>query len=134
MKTLLHTIALILAVCRAAPAHACGHCVEDKVAAVYDHGVVTQARLQKHNVAFFAIAGPLVNNDAQKRSIEEIVKSLKGVDRNSIHVSLALAALSFSFDPRRSSFASAQAAIEKKLSPGLRLMELKFIEGRTAAE
>lgn len=130
MKSIFYTIGLILGLCIAGPALACGHCVEDKVAAVYDHAVVSQARIQKHNVAFFAIEGPLVNNDTQKRSIEDTLRKLEGVDRNSVHVSLELAALSFSFDPRRSSFASAQEAIEKKLSPkGLRLMELKFIDG-----
>lgn len=132
MKAILRTIGLMLALCGAAPASACGHCVEDKVAAVYDYGVITEARLQQHHVAFFAIAGPLVNSDTQKRGIEDTLKSLKGVDRNSVHVSLDLAALSFSFDPRLNSFASAQAAIEKKLSPGLRLMELKFIVGSAA--
>jgi hypothetical protein len=132
MKTTLYTFALMLGLCGAGAVHACGSCVEDKVAAVYDYSVISQARIQKHHVAFFAIDGPLVNNEAQKRSIEETLKALDGVDKNSVHVSLDLAALSFSFDPRRSSFASAQKAIEKKLAPkGLSLMELKFIDEST---
>lgn len=129
MKAIVYAIGLALGLCGAAPAHACGHCVEDKVAAVYDHAVVSQARVRNHHVAYFGIEGPLASNDAQKRSIEETLQTLDGIDKNSVHVSLELAALSFSFDPRRSSFASAQQAIEKKLAPqGLRLMELKFID------
>ncbi len=129
MKAVLCTVGALLVLVGSAPATACGHCVEDKVAAVYDHGVESRARLKRHHVAYFAIDGPLVVNPAVKRSIEAILSSTDGVDKNSVHVSLELAALSFSFDPRRKSFASAQQAIEKKLAPsGLRLMELKFID------
>ena len=32
----------------ASAAHACGYCIEDKIAAVYDHAVVTRAAAQKH--------------------------------------------------------------------------------------
>ena len=41
---------------------ACGHCIEDKVAAVYDHVIVAKAVREKHVVAFFGIEGPLVVN------------------------------------------------------------------------
>ncbi len=134
MRATLLGAGLLLALASSAPAHACGHCVEDKVAAVYDHGVESRARSLKHHVAYFAIDGPLVVNASVKQSIEDILKTMDGIDRGSVRVSLELAALSFSFDPHRKSFASVQQAIEKKLaSKGLRLMELKFIDGSAQA-
>ena len=33
-------------------AQACGYCVEDKIAAVYDHASISRARAAKHQVAF----------------------------------------------------------------------------------
>ena len=36
----------------AGSAYACGVCVEDKMAAAYDHAIVTKALAQKHHVAF----------------------------------------------------------------------------------
>src|SRR3982750_1452609 len=50
----------------AGPAAACGYCVEDKIAATYDHAVVTQAFARKHQVAFFHVDGT-----ASRRALEQ---------------------------------------------------------------
>jgi hypothetical protein len=100
------------------------------VAAVYDYAVVTQARAQKHHVAFFALGGTLVPSDAMKREIESAVRGIKGVDKGSVRVSLELASLSFSFAPDQASFGSVQKSLEKKLaSTKLLPLELKFMDG-----
>lgn len=128
MKTALHTLALLLAL-QTGAAHACGHCVEDKVAAVYDYAVVTKARAQQHHVAFFALDGTLVPSDAMKHGIEDAARGIRGVDKDSVRVSLGLAALSFSFDPRQTSFESLRKSLEKKLaSKKLVPLELKFMD------
>jgi hypothetical protein len=51
--------ALLLAgLLAAAPlAGACGYCVEDKMAAAYDHAVVSRALAQQHHIAFFHVDG-----------------------------------------------------------------------------
>ena len=43
----------------AGEALACGYCVEDKIATVYDHAAVTQARAQKQTTVYFAIDGTI---------------------------------------------------------------------------
>ena len=56
-------IALGMATALQSPgALACGHCVEDKIAAVYDHAMVTRSLAVKHRVAFFAIDGALATD------------------------------------------------------------------------
>lgn len=131
MRAILCAAGLVLAL-SASAASACGHCVEDKVAAVYDYAVVTQAQTQRHHVAFFAIDGKIVADESLKRTIESAVRATDGVDKDSVRVSLELAALSFSFDPKRASFASVQKSLEKKLaSRKLLLMELKFMDAST---
>ena len=47
----------LLALVAATPAIGCGHCVEDKVAAVYDHGLIMKALGEHHQVVFFGIEG-----------------------------------------------------------------------------
>ncbi|MBS0307627.1 MAG: hypothetical protein JSS58_01530 [Proteobacteria bacterium] len=121
-------IGSVLLALHATSASACGHCVEDKVAAVYDYAVVTQAKAQKHHVVYFALDGTVVPGAALHKRIETAIQSTPGVDQSSVRVSLELAALSFSFDPRRTSYAGLQKALERKLTgEKLGLMELKYI-------
>jgi hypothetical protein len=128
MRAALHALGLIL-LSYASAASACGHCVEDKVAAVYDYAVVTQAFKQKHQVAFFGIDGALVVNDNSRREIEAIARDIPGLDKGSMRVSLESAALSVAFDPVRTSFAKLQSALERKLAPKkLSLLPMRVID------
>jgi hypothetical protein len=95
---------------------ACGYCVEDKMAVVYDHATVTRALAQKHQVAFFHIEGELAPGPATKRALEGLANDLTGVDRGSARVSTESAALSVAFDPQRTPVAALQAALERKLA------------------
>jgi hypothetical protein len=116
MRSLIR-VAVVLAALHTSAALACGYCVEDKIAAVYDHAVAMQAFSQKHQVAFFGIDGPLIVNDATRREIETLAKSVDLLDKGSVRVSVESAALSVAFDPRRVSFAAVQKSLEKKLAP-----------------
>ena len=82
-------------------AFACGFCIEDKIAAVYDHGVATRAVAQRHRVAFFAVEGIIPPGEGSRRAIEAIAESLVGVDKGSARVSVESASLSVAFDPAR---------------------------------
>lgn len=98
-------------------AQACGYCVEDKIAAVYDHAVVVRAAEEQHRVAFFALAGPLSAPDSGTRyAIERAVESTYGVDRHSARVSTENAALSFAFNPKAAPFALVHRTLARKLS------------------
>ena len=93
---------------------ACGHCVEDKIAAVYDHAIVMQALERKHPIAFFAIDGPLA--DGTGRTLETLAESVTGVDKGSTRVSMESAAMAVAFNPERTTFAKVQKALERKFS------------------
>ena len=96
---------------------ACGYCVEDKMAAVYDHAAVSGAIARNHQVAFFHIEGELAPGLATKRALEELANAATGVDRGSARVSPESAALSVTFDPRRVPVVVLQTALERKLAP-----------------
>jgi copper chaperone CopZ len=99
---------------------ACGVCVEDKIAAVYDHAVVTQAAAQKQTVAYFAIDGSIRDSKERLESLIGKMGSLR-----SVRVSVELSSLAVVFDPRRASVAAVQRAVEEKLRPlGLSLLLL----------
>jgi len=94
---------------------ACGHCIEDKVAAVYDHAIVIKAVHEKHIVAFFGIEGPLVVNTASKQDIQKILGSINGVDPNTSRISLETGSMSLAFNPIIVSYPTLLDTLDKKL-------------------
>lgn len=120
--------ALLLAL-QATAALACGYCIEDKIAAVYDHAIVTRALGQKHQVVFFAIDGMLAPGPGTQRAIQALVESAGAADKGSARVSVEAAVLSVAFDPRRISFAAMQKALERKLAAKkLTLLPLRVMD------
>jgi copper chaperone CopZ len=106
----------------ASNAMACGYCVEDKIAAVYDHAAVTQARAQKHTTVYFAIDGAIRDSAS---SLKSALERTKGVEKGSARVSVEAQALAVTFDPRRTALPALQSALEKALKPrGLELLLL----------
>lgn len=101
----------------ASTAKACGYCIEDKIAAVYDHAVVTRATTQKHQVVFFALEGEIPTGEKSRRTLEAVVESIAGVDKDSARVSVEGASLSAAFDPQRTSFATMERSLRRKLAP-----------------
>jgi hypothetical protein len=94
---------------------ACGHCLEDKVAAVYDHIIITKAVSEKHLVAFFGIEGPFIINAASKQEMQKIMSSIDGVDPNTSRVSLEAGSISLAFNPTFVSYPMLLKALEMKL-------------------
>jgi hypothetical protein len=110
----------------AGAALACGACVEDKVAATYDHTVVTAALAERHVVVFAAIEGP---GTPRSLAIEAKKAAMRigGVDVKSIRSAHEPApALSFSIDPGKQSAQQALTAIES--SVGHKPMKLTLLQ------
>jgi len=110
-----------------AAALACGVCVEDRVAAAYDHGVVVRSLERKHEVVFLAIEGDVAASERLSREILGALDSA-GIDPGSARVSLSSASLSFAYDPKRRKLAPLVSALEKSPAlKGLRLSLLRVI-------
>jgi hypothetical protein len=110
-------------------ASACGVCVEDKVAAVYDHGAVSRAVGAGHTVVFFAIDGTLKPGQPTRVSIEKGAASVPGVDAGSVRLSVELASLALAYDPRRTTLARVQAHVEQKIRLlGLSLLPMRVMD------
>ena len=105
------------------PAHACGHCLEDKVAATYDHAVLTRAARDGHVVVFADVRGPAAGGGpALKAFIARTLAAAPGVDAGTVRVSLDPPAASFACDPARHTPGALIAAVNPRLATkGLRL-------------
>ena len=110
-------------------AFACGFCIEDKIAAVYDHAVATRAVAQRHQVAFFAVEGNIPPGEGSRRALEVIAESLVGVDKGSARVSVESASLSVAFDPARVPAEDLEIKVGRKLAgKGLTVGIMRIME------
>lgn len=111
-------------------AFACGVCIEDRVAAVYDHEIVTNALARRHDVVFFDVEGLGNTPNVSRAAVTAMVGAVRGVDKGSVRVSMESASLSFSFDPRRYPLMTLRQSIAKQFAAKqLRLNPLKVMEG-----
>ncbi len=101
---------------------ACGYCVEDKIAAVYDYAALTQAHARRQTVVYFAIDGAIRDSASL---LKTMVERTKGVEKGSARVSVEARSLSVTFDPRRTALPTLQSGLEKTLKArGLELLLL----------
>jgi len=112
----------------AAPAAACGFCIEDRVAAVYEQALVDGALARHRNVAFFALEGTLTTDAATRRAVLAALDS-RGGERGSARLSLENKACSIAYDPGHTNLVRLAAAAERALaSRGVALIPLRVID------
>ena len=116
--------AALAALAFAPQAWACGACVEDKVAATYDHAVVQRAAARSQVVVFCGIDGKF---DAVR--LKAAARRIKGVDAASLRTSSEPAALSFALDAARQSPEAALAELQHALPAGARLSIVRLMNG-----
>ena len=115
MKKLMRYAVMALCFAAASATQACGVCVEDKMAATYDHSLVTRALQRGHEVLFLEVVGAEPANQAQWRFLVRTVEGISGVGRGSVRTSVAPPALSFEFDASRASSATVLTRINDRL-------------------
>jgi hypothetical protein len=109
--------------------YSCGVCVEDKIAAVYDHAAISRALEARNTVVFFAIEGAIPPGAGVLRKIAAIAASGPEVRKDSVRLSRDAASLALAFDPRRAKLAKVQEILERKLAPmGLSLLALRVMD------
>lgn len=114
-------------VAMAVPAAACGYCVDDKVAAAYDHAVVERAIAKGHEVVYLSLefARPVTRDT--EAAIRNAIERISGVDRNSVRVAVEAGGLSLAFDPKRTPAGSMLTELNRAVAPlGARTALLRF--------
>jgi hypothetical protein len=126
-RALLASAALSAFLAGAGTSNACGVCVEDRVAAVYDHAVLEGAYQRGHAVAFLGIDGGRALDAGQARAVRAALAGVAGVERASIRVSPESASCSVAYDPRRATPETVAARASHRLANhGLTLLPLPF--------
>jgi hypothetical protein len=97
-------------------AMACGHCEEDLVAAVYDHGLVLRSQSLKQRIMYMAWDGPVARDDATARRLLQEAARATGVTHGSVRVSVQPAALSVAFNPAKTNRAQIEASLQTRLA------------------
>jgi len=122
----------------ATTSRACGVCDQDKVAATYDHAVVTTAASEHHRMLFAAIIGPVAVGDVGLAGrLTRTLERAAGVDAGTARVSLSPAAVSLVWDPSRTTRARLLAALTRRLERhglSLRPIEAALPSGTVAPE
>ena len=112
-RCLASAVAIALAL-MCAPAAGCGACDEDKVAATYDHALVSRAAA-RHDVIVFAAIEGTGNARVLARDVKAAAARVPGIDRASIRTAAEPLALFFAVDPKVATPEVALAAIEKRM-------------------
>lgn len=99
-----------------APTLACGYCIEDKVAAAYDHAVMARALGQRHEVLFLSLEFTRPVSADAAVSIRNTAEGIVGVDRGSVRVAVESGALSLAYDPRRVAVADILKTLDRDLA------------------
>ena len=97
-------------------AMACGHCEEDLVASVYDHGLVLRSQSLKQRIMYMAWDGPVARDDATARRLIQEASRATGVTPGSVRVSVQPAALSVAFNPAKTNRAQIEASLQNRLT------------------
>jgi reverse gyrase len=114
-------------------AHACGACVEDKVAATYDHVVIHAAIAKHRQVVFVAVDGDV---DGKKigAQIAAAAPKVRGVVVGTLRTSVAPPAFSFALDAAQTP-ETAVAAFRKAIADsGVRLTMVRIMRNGTLTE
>ena len=103
----------------AIPAAACGFCIEDRVAAVYDAATIEGAVAKHRHVAFLAADG---ESGLDAKAQRALVKALEGAGavKGTTRIAADNAACAVVFDPKRTTLAQLVAAGGKALAPSHR--------------
>jgi hypothetical protein len=111
----------------ASAALACGVCIDDKVAAAYDHDVVDKALTRGQVVVFAEVRGRGTAAEFVGAARKAAAR-VPGVVARSVRAAEAPAALSFALDARVRSPAQALAAVEQGApAAGVKLELLKVM-------
>ena len=111
------------------PAAACGFCVEDRVAGVYDQAMIDGALTKGRNVVFLALDG--LKADAAARRSVIVALEAGGAVRGSSRIATQRDACSVVYDPARTNLATLVGIAERALAPrGIALSPVRVI-GKT---
>jgi hypothetical protein len=103
-------------------AFACGACDEDKIAATYDHRLMTEAAVRGDAVVFCTATGSL-----DQHRLSEAARRVRGIRVNSVRSSNEPVTVSFALDLSLGSPHAAVASLQRALRSPMQLTLLRVV-------
>jgi hypothetical protein len=129
-----HRLAPLFAALLAAAAtesRACGHCVEDRVAAVYDYQVERQADRDHLRIAYVGVTGARAESPATADRVAAALRDAPAAAPDTIRTSASPAAASFAWRGNDAMLRDTlQAANRQLAASGIRLEVLRTWDAR----
>ena len=94
---------------------ACGYCLQDRIASVYDHVLVKQTKQLNQKMLYLVWDGPADHNEKTRRTLIGITSRIKGVTKGSVRVSLEPPTIGLAFQPLSISREQIETALLQKL-------------------
>ena len=116
MKRLLsHWITANLLLLLSFSALACGYCLQDRIASVYDHVLVAQTRQLNQKMLYLIWDGPANRDEAMRHELISIASRLPGITKGSVRVSLEPATIGLAYQPLKISREQVEALLLQRL-------------------
>ena len=80
-------------------AFACGHCLQDRIASVYDHVLVAKTKQLNQKMLYLVWDGPAARDETTKRHLIAIASRLQGVTKGSVRVALEPPKIGLAYQP-----------------------------------
>jgi hypothetical protein len=94
---------------------ACGHCLEDRVASVYDHALVEQAKQHRQTMMYLTWDGPVGRDENTRKLLLAQAARVPGVVLGSVRVALEPATIGLAFNPTQTNRDAVEAALRQRL-------------------
>jgi hypothetical protein len=116
MKRLLsHWITANLLLLLSFSALACGYCLQDRIASVYDHVLVAQTRQLNQKMLYLIWDGPGEHDEKTRRTLIGITSRIKGITKGSVRVSLEPPTIGLAYQPLSISSEQIETVLLQKL-------------------
>ena len=80
-------------------AFACGHCLQDRIASVYDHVLVAKTKQLNQKMLYLVWDGPAARDETTTRHWIAIASRLQGVTKGSVRVALEPPTIGLAYQP-----------------------------------
>lgn len=78
---------------------ACGYCLQDRIASVYDHALVTQTKQLNQKMLYLVWDGPVEHDDKTRQTLIATTSRIRGVTQGSVRVSLEPPTIALAYQP-----------------------------------
>ena len=96
---------------------ACGYCLEDRIASVYDHVLVAKTKQLNQKMLYLIWDGPANRDEAMRHELISIASRLPGITKGSVRVSLEPATIGLAYQPLKISREQVEALLLQRLKP-----------------